>query len=160
MAEYNRVTLAEADHAARFIAGCYAAFPRFSTFTDYAMFYFAAASFAEMSRRLGGERHTPALSGEFLRVNDPAFAEAMTRLSPAAQVRLKADATKPPEASYPTQVASAIAHVNIAGLSDPAKRNWYDVDLRDAIAGAERLGVREAAVRELILRQGLGVPPG
>ena len=45
-------TLAEADHTARFVAGCYAAFPRFEEFANYSMFYFAVASFEEARRRL------------------------------------------------------------------------------------------------------------
>ncbi len=70
--EYADVTLAEADHTARFIAGCYAAFPRFEQFAAYSMFYFAAASYSEMARRLGvhaadarflGADRTPARSG-------------------------------------------------------------------------------------------------
>src|SRR5688572_10112618 len=53
MSEYSRITLAEADHTADFIAGCYAAFPRFDEFAAYSMFYFAAASFGEHARRTG-----------------------------------------------------------------------------------------------------------
>ena len=45
---YSATTLAEADHTARFVAGCYAGFPRFDDFVQYSMFYFAAASHAEM----------------------------------------------------------------------------------------------------------------
>ena len=48
---YADITLAEADHTARFIAGCYAAFSSFDQFTAYSMFYFAAASFSEMAPR-------------------------------------------------------------------------------------------------------------
>jgi hypothetical protein len=45
---YARDTVREGDHTARFIAGCYAAFPRFDVFAAYSMFYFAAASYAEL----------------------------------------------------------------------------------------------------------------
>ena len=43
------------------------------------MFYFAAASYAEMARRVSPER---AAAG-FLRAADPAFASAVRALSPA-----------------------------------------------------------------------------
>ena len=76
---YSATTLAEADHTARFVAGCYAGFPRFDDFVQYSMFYFAAASYAEMARRVAPER---AAAG-FLRAGDPAFASAMCALSPA-----------------------------------------------------------------------------
>src|SRR5687767_15006942 len=70
---YSDVTLAEADHTARFIAGCYSAFPLFDTFTAYSMFYFAAASFSEMQRRLTPER----ASGGFLRTADAGYSSLL-----------------------------------------------------------------------------------
>src|SRR5205085_8423659 len=42
---YSDSALGDADHVARFVAGCYTAFPRFTDFTAWSMFYFAAASF-------------------------------------------------------------------------------------------------------------------
>jgi FADH2 O2-dependent halogenase len=112
--DYSRLTLMEADHTARFIAGCYAAFSRFSAFTDYSMFYFAAASYSEMARRTGG---APA-PARFLCADDLAFAEATLRLSPAV-------ADIGDESAYARAVASAVAPFNIAGLCDAEKRNWY-----------------------------------
>jgi FADH2 O2-dependent halogenase len=107
--EYASVTLAEADHTADFIAGCYAAFSRFEEFTSYSMFYFAAASFGEMARRLG----VACEAARFLSADDRAFAAATSDLSPARR-RCSGE-----------EVAAAIRHRNIAGLCDPAKRNWY-----------------------------------
>jgi hypothetical protein len=76
---YGRTTLAEADHTARFVAGCYAGFPRFDDFVQYSMFYFAAASYAELARRVAPARAEVG----FLRAEDPAFASALHVLSPA-----------------------------------------------------------------------------
>jgi FADH2 O2-dependent halogenase len=101
---YSDITLREADHTARFIANCYAGFPRFEQFTAYSMFYFVAASWSEMTRRIG----RPARG--FLCVEDEAFAAA----------------TNAP--SSPDAIAAACAPLNIAGLCDPAKRNWYDAE--------------------------------
>ena len=53
---YSDATLADADRTARFIAGSYAGFRDFPMFTSYSMFYFAAASFSEMARRLDSPR--------------------------------------------------------------------------------------------------------
>jgi hypothetical protein len=38
-------------------------------------------------------------------------------------------------------VREAVAPVNIAGLCEPGKKNWYAADAADAIAGAAKLGV-------------------
>ena len=124
---YGAVTLAEADHTARFIAGCYAAFPRFDQFAAYSMFYFAAASFSEMARRLGVNSR----AARFLGGDRPAFAESLARLSPQLHA---------PDPGYASAVARSIEPLNIAGLCDPAKRNWYPVDTRDMVRGARKLG--------------------
>jgi len=126
--------LREADHTARFIAGCYAAFPRFETFTAYSMFYFAAASFAEMQRRLVPDH----ASAGFLRAADPRYASAMEQLSPL---------TSEAGGDYAARVAAAIEPNNIAGLCRTARRNWYPVDLEDTIDAAEKLGLTREAVR-------------
>ena len=127
---YADATLAEADHTARFIAGCYAAFPRFDQFTAYSMFYFAAASFSEMARRLGVNSG----AARFLGADRTAFAQALVRLSPQVYA---------PEPTYASAVARSIEPLNIAGLCDPGKRNWYPVDLQDTVRGAAKLGVTE-----------------
>jgi tetracycline 7-halogenase / FADH2 O2-dependent halogenase len=133
LAGYADATLAEADQTARFIGGCYAAFPRFDTFTAYSMFYFAAASFSEMTRRVGAPRE----DARFLCADHGAFAEATTRLSPLRSA---------PGVDYALEVARAIAPLNIAGLCDASKRNWYGIDFEDAIRGAGKLGVDPGVV--------------
>ncbi len=127
-APYEAATLADADHTARFVAGCYAAFSRFEQFAAYSMFYFAGASFAEMSRRLGVQPANP----RFLGADRPAFADGLVHLSPLSRAF---------DAKYPADVARAIEPLNIAGLCDAARRNWYPVDLQDTVRGAAKLGV-------------------
>jgi FADH2 O2-dependent halogenase len=129
---YSDTTLAEADHTAAFVAGCYAGFPRFDAFVQYSMFYFAAASYAEMARRVSPDR----AGAGFLRAADPVFGSALRSLSPAIG--------RPP--SLATAVRDAVEAVNIAGLCDPRKRNWYGADAGDAIAGAMKLGVPRETV--------------
>jgi FADH2 O2-dependent halogenase len=130
--------LREADHTARFIAGCYAAFPRFDAFTAYSMFYFAAASFSEMQRRLVPER----ASGGFLRAADVTYASAMQGLSPAA---------RPAPADFFSRVKTATESINIAGLCDQRKQNWYPVEFEDTIRGAAKLGLTPAQVTATLL---------
>jgi hypothetical protein len=120
------VTLA--DHTARFITGCYLAFPRFDTFTAYSMFYFAAASFSEMQRRLTPER----ASGGFLRAADAGYSSLLQELSPAACA---------PGGDYLDRVAQAADSINIAGLCNRARLNWYPVDLEDTVRAAAKLGL-------------------
>lgn len=138
-ADYGAATLEEADHAARFIAGCYASFSRFERFAAYSMFYFAAASFSEMARRIDA----PARPRRFLCADHRSFGPATLALSPPRDA-----ASSAPE--YAREVASAVECLNIAGLCEPAKRNWYGVDMEDAVRGAAKLGVSPEIVRQSI----------
>jgi len=53
-------------------------------------------------------------------------------------------------------VRLAVGPVNIAGLCDEGKKNWYRADAADAIAGAAKLGVRPQAVAAALTALGLG----
>lgn len=131
--------LLEADHVARFIAGCYAAFPRFDVFAAYAMCYFAIASFSEMVRRVAPERELPG----FLGAADASFVRAVAELSPAAHDPGTSDA-------FMRRVACAVERFNAAGLCDPSKHNWYGIDIEDAVRGARKLGVPPGRVRDVL----------
>lgn len=136
ISNYASATLADVDHTAAFVAGCYAAFARFEAFTAYSMIYFAAASYSEMARRVG----SPVRPGRFLCADHPTFGKATLRLSPSYVER--------PVGSYAEAIAAACEPLNIAGLCEAAKDNWYGVDLEDTIRGAGKLGVSEKVVRE------------
>ncbi len=140
--EYGEITLAEADHTASFIAGCFAAFPQFENFTSYSMFYFAAASFSEMARRLGRER----LARRFLASDHPTFAAATLELGRALQ------SGRPDFKVFEQEVRRRTDCLNIAGLCDPDKRNWYGVDLEDVVVGAAKLGMTPYEMRETLRR--------
>jgi FADH2 O2-dependent halogenase len=143
---YGSVTLAEADHTARFIAGCYAAFPRFDVFAAYSMFYFVSASFSEMARRLTPDRS----SRGFLCVNDPHLGPAITQLSPAV------NAPRDP-AGFERAVTGACESLNVAGLCDLSKRNSYAVDLDDTVRSAFKFGLSPDQVRDsLNVTMGVG----
>jgi hypothetical protein len=47
-------------------------------------------------------------------------------------------------------VAAAVADLNIAGLCDRGKHNWYPVDVEDTIRGAAALGLTSDQVRQAL----------
>ncbi len=105
------------------------------------MFYFAAASYSEMARRLGKAD----LSTRFLLRNRPEFASAFDRAC---------DAARNGQPLAQSAVRSAVEPFNIAGLCDPAKRGWYGVDLEDVVRGAEKLQSTPHEVRGFFQRMG------
>jgi FADH2 O2-dependent halogenase len=140
--------LDEADHVARFIGGCYAAFPRFDDFVAWSMFYFATASFSEMARRLHGDMGpggTPREDGlrGFMGAADERVTRAMRALSPARA----GTAARGPD--YAARVAEAIDPVNVAGLADVSKRNWYGIDVEETVAAAGKLGATPEQIRAM-----------
>jgi len=140
--EYSRMTLMEADHTADFIAGCYAAFPQFELFTSLSMAYFAAASYCEIARRLGRNH----LAQRFLAIDRPDFANATERLSQILRHNDGFDSSL-----FTAQVKQKIDCLNVTGLCDPRKQNWYDVDLENVIAGADKLEMTSEEMRSLLL---------
>ncbi len=143
--EYAGLTLSDADWTAEFVGGCFAAMPHFPTFVDYSMYYFAAASFSEMARRVGRRD----LASRFLLQNRPEFAACLR--SGAALLRSRKGSLNPPEiTALAADVSAAVQSSNIAGLCDPAKRNWYGIDWSDVIDNAERLGMSPAEMRALL----------
>lgn len=135
--DYAALTLSDLDHTAAFVAGCYAAFPRFDRFTAYSMIYFVAASYSEMARRVAA----PSPPRRFLCADHPT-------LGPA--VKWGRESFREDSAAYADAVRDAVEPLNIAGLCDASKANWYGVDLQDTIRGAARLGVSEAAVLKML----------
>jgi FADH2 O2-dependent halogenase len=140
MNEYNEFTLAEADHTAQFIAGCYSGFPQFQDFAAYSMFYFVAASFSEMARRLGRGH----MIRRFLASDHPAFGRAARDLGRMLRTRSAQSEL------FAEEVRKQTDCLNIAGLCNPTKRNWYGVDFEDLVAVAAKLAMTPAEVREVL----------
>jgi len=110
------------------------------------LLYFAAASYAETARRLGKSES----ASSFLLCGDPVFGPAARALTERAVEGLKA--TERPQLLE--QIRQLIEPVNLAGLSDPTRRNWYPVNARDLLNGAGKLGVTRKEMEELLLRCG------
>jgi len=141
LGDYSRTTLFEADSTADFIAGCYAAFPNFTQFTSLSMVYYAAAGYCEMARRLGRNH----LAQQFLALDHPSFASATGRLS-----ALMRDHNRLDPMALNTQVKRQIDALNVSGLCDQRKQNWYDVDLEDLIISANKLEVSSEEMRRFL----------
>lgn len=144
LAEHGAVTLAEADWTARFIGACFAAMGSFPHFAAFSLFYFASASFSEMARRLGRRD----LARRFLAADRPDFArglEACADLLICPERRAAVES-----AAFQRRVWEAIEPIDIAGLCDPARRNWHPVDLADLVRGAGKLGLTPEAMQEII----------
>lgn len=130
LSAYAETTFAELDAVARFVASGYASFDRFQLFAAYSMFYFAAASYSEMARRLGRSR----LARRFLAIDRTDFAASLDALGAVLRSGVAIASS-----DFAGRVREAIDALNVAGLADPAKRNWYGVDPNDAIAAARKL---------------------
>jgi FADH2 O2-dependent halogenase len=145
-AEYAAQTDAELLAAARLIAALYASTDNFAVFTPLTMLYFAAVSYSETAHRLG----KPELASSFLLHNHPHFGPAMEKL--LAQART----VRTPEqsAQFSEEVRNAIDPINVAGLADPGRRNWYPVVADDLRANADKLGATREDVEQLLDRCG------
>ena len=108
------------------------------------MFYFAAASFSEMARRLG-QGH---LIRRFLAADQSEFAEGLRTCAHLLQ-STTSDSTLDLE-TFESKVCGAVEPINIAGLCDPMKKNWYSIDLEDVVNGARKLALSELTVRNAI----------
>jgi FADH2 O2-dependent halogenase len=132
--------------AAGLIGALYATMDRFPTFASLSMLYFAAASFSEAARRLG-KRH---LAPSFLLHDDPHFGPAMRRCCERATnncAKLGID-------NLADEVYKVIEPINIAGLSNPNRRNWYPVDANDLLNSAAKLKSTKHQVSQLLDRCG------
>jgi tetracycline 7-halogenase / FADH2 O2-dependent halogenase len=138
--------LAEADLTAEYVGACLAAMRSFDVFAPLSMFYFAAASFAEMARRLG----SPETPRRFLASDDERFARGLRVAASRARFGRAFEAP----ARFERSVACAVDRRNIAGLCDPGKGNWYGVDFEDVVRGAAKLGLGADGVRAWVAANG------
>jgi len=143
--EYGAITRQEADWTAHFIAASYAGFAHFPLFSAFSMFYFAAASYAEMARRLPKASRLQ----RYLAADHAPFAAGVVQCARL----LREQACSGAEADlqgFAQQVAQHAASLNIAGLCDPRKRNWYGVDMQDVIEGAALLNMTQEEIRHVV----------
>jgi FADH2 O2-dependent halogenase len=118
LAACGALTLEEADRAARLVAALSSAFSDFPLFVGLSKLYFAAAHFSESARRAG----RPELAGTFLCGSHPRFGPALDACCRAA----RAPRTSAGRERLLADVASAVALVDLVGLLDASRRNWFE----------------------------------
>lgn len=134
--EYGRQTRADLLTAAQLVGGLYAAMADPPSFTALALLYFAAASFSEVTRRLG----RPHLAPGFLLHRHPQFGPAAARCCALARgFRTAGGFSAAKREELLAAVRSAIEPFNLMRLGDLSRRNWYPVKPEDFLAAAPRL---------------------
>jgi FADH2 O2-dependent halogenase len=142
--EYSTETLAELDATAALIGALYANMDHFARFTALTLLYFAAASYSETARRL----RKAELARSFLLHNDARFGPGMRRCLQRAMCPER-DRNQLIEA-----VREAIEPINVAGLCDPARHNWYPTLASDLLEAAPKLRVDRLEIEKLLLESG------
>ena len=132
----------ELDAVARLVGALYPNMGSFERFSSLTLLYFAAMSFSESAWRLG----RPELASSFLLSDQEPFAS-----------RARAICEQAGDSGFPLRdkVLEAISAVDVAGLSDPDRRNWFPVDSRDLLSAHAKLGVKREAVSDFVARSGL-----
>lgn len=174
LADYSRQTLAELDRVEKLIACLYSTMDDFALFAPLSLLYFAAVSFAETARRL----NRTGIGREFLLGDHLEFSEGFERCC-ALALELCGGSDPPVRAGilaggeectelfargkagerHPTaraelleQIERTVALVDVAGLGDKSRRNWFPAQPDDVIAGAGKLGATVQEIEEMIRR--------
>ena len=144
LAGYERRTVAELGQVSRLVGALYASMGDFELFAALTQVYFAAVSFSETAHRLG----KPELAESFLLCEHPEFGPATREICESVVRLAKRD-------ELLAKIRDVIEPFNVAGLADPAKRNWYPVATGDLFAAAAKLGSTADKIREMLLREQL-----
>ncbi len=141
--EYGEITLQEADTTAEYVAACLRTTGHFQLFLPLTQFYFASASYSEVCHRIG----THCSRDRFLSAHNASFWQEM-HCSIQSVYKMLAE----PECSFNffDKVRSAIEPINIAGLADEVKQNWYGVDLNDLVVNANKLGLTSESMKAIL----------
>jgi FADH2 O2-dependent halogenase len=137
--DYADQTTLELDATATLVGALYATMDRFELFKALSLLYFAAASFTEVSRRLG-KAH---LAHSFLLCRDPDFApqlHKLCRLAGSARSESEIIQLKP-------RIMKALAPFDLAGLTDSARDPFFPASGEDILRNVGKLGAtpREVA---------------
>ena len=118
----------------------------FPLFVSLSLLYFAAVSFAETVHRLG----RPQRAGSFLLQDHPAFGPQCRLLfDRILHARCELDSKELTE-----EILRIIEPFDVAGLSDPNRRNWYPVKAEDLYRGASKVGATRDEISQLLDRSG------
>jgi FADH2 O2-dependent halogenase len=150
LALYAGQTHSELLASAQLIGALYANMHDFRVFSALSLLYFAAASYSEAARRLGKER----LARSFLLHDHPIFGIAARRLIERSRLpRGSGDAAQLVE-----DILQTIKPLDVAGLTDKHRRNWYPVDAEDLFRSASKLEATRGDISEMLRRCGFVAP--
>ncbi len=127
---HGRVTLEELDRAAGLIGALYGQLDHFARFVPLALLYFGAASYSETARRLG----RPELAEGFLLRGHARFSRSFDRCLELARRDPSADD------ALTAAVREALQPINVAGLGEVTRRQWYPAQAEDLFAAADKFG--------------------
>ena len=150
LADLGTRTLSELDATAGLIGALYANFHDFEVFSALALLYFAAASFSESARRLGGGEK----ARSFLLHDDPCFGPALAACCRnALNIQTSAQRTALIDTIHRT-----IEPFDVAGLGQLDRQNWYPALAEDFLGSAHKLGVSRIAAERALIKSGFQLP--
>lgn len=144
--DYARQTDDELLATARLIGALYRNMDDFPTFRCLSLLYFAAASYAEVARRL----NKPELARSFLLQDHPVFGPESRRLLTLAQGPMSATE----KSRLTAEVYELIRDFDVAGLGKRPANHSYPVDAADLFAAAPKLGSSAGEIEALLQRTG------
>jgi len=151
VSNYARLTLEELDATARLVGALYATMNDFPLFAALSLLYFAAASFSEAARRL----NRPRLASGFLMYNHSQFGPQLRSCcEKALRARDGANLTPAASAALIEEAFRTIEPIDVAGLADRSRRNWYAANAADLLKAAGKLGVGEPEIAQTLAECG------
>ncbi len=144
--QYAAHTTDELLATSQLIASMYENMNNFQVFTALSLLYFAAASFSETARRLG----KPQLAPSFLLHDHELFGPACRSLIEGARhLHSEQDSVRLVE-----DIFRAIESMDVAGLGNRRRKNWYPVDPEDLLNSAAKMGATRGQVENLLRTSG------
>jgi FADH2 O2-dependent halogenase len=143
---YARQTREELYATSRLISALYTNMGNSQVFSALTLLYFAAASYSETARRLGKDQ----LATSFLLHDHPFFGPVSFDLLGRAQAPLTANESE----LLVEDIFRAIEPIDVAGLGNGQRRNWYPVDADDLVGAAWKVEATQSEIAELLHRCG------
>lgn len=151
LGDYGRRTLTELDTTEMLVGALYASMGDPEMFNALTLLYFAAASFSETARRLG----RPELAGGFLMHDHPLFGPATRSLCRRIlHIRGNGGMSAIEKDGFVSEIFQAIEPLDVAGLTDRGRRNWYPVRIDDLLNARTKFGVSGVQMKEMLRRCG------
>ncbi len=151
LADYGQHTQTELEVTAATVGALYRSLADPPLFNALTLLYFAAASYAESARRLGRAELAPG----FLLHGKPGFGADLRRCLKLARPGLNAEL----RVKLLAEIPRVIEPINVAGLADATRRNWYPARAGDLLAGAHKLEASRDALQRMLADCGFDSAP-